>query len=102
MIRQQLSLSQEKIGSLLQVSSKTIDRAEKRQFLLKADAQARLAKLDEIVTLGLMVYTLDGLKEFLATPLPIFNQHTALNLMQIGEFKRVISALAADFEAGLS
>jgi hypothetical protein len=102
-----LSLSQEKLSSLLKVSSKTVNRAEKQHLPLKdADAQARLAKLDEIVTLGLMVYTLDGLKEFLTTPLPVFDlpqatlreRYTALDLMQIGDFDRVISALAADFE----
>ena len=98
-IRQKLSLSQEKLSSLLKVSSKTVNRAEKQHLPLKdADAQARLAKLDEIVTLGLMVYTLDGLKEFLTTPLPVFDRYTALDLMQIGDFDRVISALAADFE----
>jgi DNA-binding XRE family transcriptional regulator len=106
-IRQKLSLSQEKLSSLLKVSSKTVNRAEKQHLPLKdADAQARLAKLDEIVTLGLMVYTLDGLKEFLITPLPVFDlpqatlreRYTALDLMQIGDFDRVISALAADFE----
>ena len=98
-IRQKLSLSQEKLSNLLKVSSKTVNRAEKQHLPLKdADAQARLAKLDEIVTLGLMVYTLDGLKEFLTTPLPVFDRYTALDLMQIGEFDRVISALAADFE----
>lgn len=106
-IRQKLSLSQEKLSRLLKVSSKTVNRAEKQHLPLKdADAQARLAKLDEIVTLGLMVYTLDGLKEFLTTPLPVFDlpqatlreRYTALDLMQIGDFDRVISALAADFE----
>ena len=106
-IRQKLSLSQEKLSSLLKVSSKTVNRAEKQHLPLKdADAQARLAKLDEIVTLGLMVYTVDGLKEFLTTPLSIFDlpgatlreRYTALDLMQLGEFDRVISALAADFE----
>ena len=106
-IRQKLSLSQEKLSSLLKVSSKTVNRAEKQHLPLKdADAQARLAKLDEIVTLGLMVYTVDGLKEFLTTPLSVFDlpgatlreRYTALDLMQLGEFDRVISALAADFE----
>jgi len=98
-IRQKLSLSQEKLGSLLKVSSKTINRAEKQHLPIKdADARSRLAKLDEIVTLGLMVYTPDGLKEFLTTPLPVFEPYTALDLMQIGDFDRVISALAADFE----
>jgi transcriptional regulator with XRE-family HTH domain len=98
-LRHKLSLSQEKLSSLLKVSSKTIHRIEKNQSLLKdVDARARLAKLEEIATLGLMVYTEAGLKEFLTTPLAIFDQHTALDMMLIGAYDRVISALAADFE----
>jgi transcriptional regulator with XRE-family HTH domain len=98
-IREQLSLSQEKLSSLLKVSTKTISRAEKQHLPLKdADVRARLAKLQEIATLGLMVYTAEGLKEFLTTPLPVFNGYTAIDLMLIGQYDRVIGALAADFE----
>jgi DNA-binding XRE family transcriptional regulator len=98
-LRRKLSLSQEKLSSLLKVSSKTIHRVEKQQTSLKdADARARMAKLEEIATLGLMVYTEAGLKEFLTTPLAIFDRHTAMDLMTIGQFDRVIGALAADFE----
>jgi transcriptional regulator with XRE-family HTH domain len=99
LIREKLSLSQEKLSSLLKVSTKTVNRAEKQHLALKgADVRLRLAKLQEIATLGLMVYTVDGLKEFLTTPLPVFDLHTAIDLMIIGEFDRVIGALAADFE----
>jgi DNA-binding XRE family transcriptional regulator len=98
-IREQLSLSQEKLSSLLKVSTKTVNRAEKQHLPLKdADVRARLAKLQEIATLGLMVYSNDGLREFLTTPLPVFDRYTALDLMLIGEYDRVIGALAADFE----
>ena len=98
-IRAQLSLSQEKLSSLLKISTKTVNRAEKQHLPLKdIDVRARLAKLQEIATLGLMVYSNDGLKEFLTTPLPVFNGYTAIDLMSIGEYDRVISALAADFE----
>ena len=106
-IREKLSLSQEKLSSLLKVSTKTVNRAEKQHLALKgADVRLRLAKLQEIATLGLLVYTVDGLKEFLTTPLPVFDLHTAIDLMIIGQFdspmetqcERVIGALAADFE----
>ena len=98
-IRAQLSLSQEKLSSLLKVSTKTVNRAEKQHLPLKdTDVRARLAKLQEIASLGLMVYGSDGLREFLTTPLPIFNSYTAIDLMSIGEYDRVIGALAADFE----
>jgi hypothetical protein len=55
-------------------------------------------KISEIITLGLMVYTADGLKDFLNTPLPVFDKHTAIDLICVGEHDRVIGALAADFE----
>ncbi len=98
-IRAKLSLSQEKLSSLLKVSTKTVNRAEKQQLALNGvDVRVRLAKLQEIATLGLMVYTVDGLKEFLTTPLQVFDRHTAIDLMLIGEYDRVIGALAADFE----
>ena len=98
-IRAQLSLSQEKLSSLLKVSTKTVNRAEKQHLPLKdTDVRARLAKLQEIASLGLMVYSSDGLREFLTTPLPVFNGYTAIDLMSIGEYERVIGALAADFE----
>jgi hypothetical protein len=45
-----------------------------------------------------MVYTIDGLEESLTIPLPVFDLHTAIDLMIIGEYDRVIGALAADFE----
>jgi hypothetical protein len=84
---------------LLKISTKTVNRAEKQHLALKgADVRLRLAKLQEIATLGLMVYTVDGLNEFLTTPLPVFDLHTAIDLMTIGEYDRVIGALAADFE----
>lgn len=98
-IRAKLSLSQEKLSSLLKVSTKTVNRAEKEHLALRgADVRLRLAKLQEIATLGLLIYTADGLKEFLTTPLPVFDLHTAIDLMMIGQFDRVIGALAADFE----
>ncbi len=98
-IREQLSLPQEKISSILKISVKTLSRAEKEGRSLKdSDLRLRLAKLNEIADLGQMVYTKAGLSEFLITPLPIFDNRTALDLMLIGDYDRVISALAADYE----
>jgi transcriptional regulator with XRE-family HTH domain len=98
-IRERLSLSQEKLSSMLKVSVKTLSRAEKEGKSLKdSDVRTRLVKLNEIANLGQMVYTSEGLQEFLTTPLPIFDGYTALDLMTIGDYDRVIGALAADFE----
>jgi len=97
-IRQNLSLSQEKLASVLKVSTKTVSRWEKGQSQPDSQELQRLAKLEEIRELGLMVYSIEGLKQFLATPLPIFENRSAGDLIFLGEFEPVIAALAADFE----
>jgi transcriptional regulator with XRE-family HTH domain len=98
-IREGLSLSQERLSTLLKVSSKTVLRWEKdNQTPRDPEVLGRLAFLKEIKDLGTLVYTKEGLKEFLSTPLPIFGGRSALVLLQLGEYEPVISALAADFE----
>lgn len=87
------------MGRMLQVSSRTINRWEEQQNIPRDPNQAlRIHKLKEIVDLGLKVYTSEGLREFLSKPQPAFNGHTAYQLMSIGEYDTVLSALAADFE----
>lgn len=97
-IRQSLSLSQEKLASVLKVSTKTVSRWERSQSQPDGQELQRLAKLEEIRALGLMVYSIEGLKLFLATPLPLFGGHSAGDLIYLGDFDPVIAALAADFE----
>lgn len=98
-IRQGLALSQERLGALLRVSPKTVsrwERAERRPT--DEDLLRKMAKLKEIVELGSRVYTPEGLKEFLSTPLPVFGGRSGLDLIGLGEFEPVIAALVADFE----
>jgi transcriptional regulator with XRE-family HTH domain len=98
-IRQSLALSQERLGALLHVSPKTVSRWERDQrYPSDQDLLRKLAKLKEIVDLGLQIYQPQGLKEFLITPLPIFAGRSGLDLMTLGEFEPVIAALVADFE----
>lgn len=97
-IRQQLSLSRESMGRLVQASAKTLERWEKGQSTPSVEAMQRLTKLNEIVNLGLTVYTSEGFKEFLITPLDVFNGNSALQLMSIGQHDRVLAVLAADYE----
>lgn len=98
-IRQKLSISQERMSNLLGVSVKTVSRWEKeKRQPSKPQQLLGLAKLKEIIDLGLAVYTSEGLKEFLRTPLPVFEGRTGFELIQLGEYDRVIGALAADFE----
>lgn len=98
-IRQGLAISQERMSTLLKVSTKTVTRWEKGERLPSdQDALSRLAKLKEIKELGLMIYTPVGLQEFLKTPLPVFGGRCAFDLLQSGDYETVISALVADFE----
>lgn len=98
-IRQQLDISQEQLGRLLRVSTKTVSRCEKEGKLPRdLEQRQRLAKLQEIIDLGQRVYTPGGLKEFLSTPLPALGNRTGFDLIQLGEYEPIISALAADFE----
>jgi transcriptional regulator with XRE-family HTH domain len=98
-IREGLGLSQERLSILLKVSSKTVNRWEKDNKIPKdSETLWRLAKLKEIKDLGLMVYTPEGLKEFLSIPLPIFSGRCALDLLQLGDYEPVMGALASDLE----
>jgi len=98
-IRQNYELSQESMGALLRVSGKTVRRWEqKKDRPQKQDQILRLVKLKEIRDLGKRIYTKEGFIEFLNTPLPVFNGKTALDLITIGDYDKVIGALAADLE----
>ena len=98
-IRSSLVLSRDRMSTLLHVSSKSVQRWEReKRRPANADILLRLARLKEIVDLGSRVYTPEGLKAFLSTPLPVFGGRTAFDLIRMGEYEPVLAALAADFE----
>lgn len=98
-LRGELALSRERMGRLLDVSAKTIERWEAQDRLpVSLHARSQLAQLREIVDLGLSVYTPAGFRRFLKTPLASFGGRTALQLIERDEAERVIAALAADYE----
>lgn len=97
-IRQNLHLSRERLGGILHVSAKTLERWEKRNEIPNREALRDFAKIREIAELARTVYTPEGVETFLSTPLPAFGGRTALELMSLGEHDRVIAALAADYE----
>jgi DNA-binding XRE family transcriptional regulator len=98
-LRQELHLSRERMGRLLDVSSKTVERWEASNRLPLSDRQRHdLALLQEIVTLGGTVYTPEGFTQFLRVPLPAFGGNTALQMMERGRMDAVLGALAADYE----
>ena len=98
-IRKRLALSTERLGVMLQVSSRTVIRWEEARH--KPTTQNHIIainKLKEIIDLGCAVYTPKGLQEFIFKPQPVFDGHTAFQLISIGDYDRVLSALAADYE----
>jgi transcriptional regulator with XRE-family HTH domain len=98
-VRTGLAISQEGLSTLLKVSSKTVNRWEKEKRQPRDPKVLwRLAKLKEIKDLGLKIYTPEGFKEFLTTPLPIFQGKAAFDLLLVGDYEPVLAALIADFE----
>jgi hypothetical protein len=87
------------MGRLLDVSSRTVERWERDGKLPARPAvHQRLAQLQEIVELGLMVYTPKGLVLFLQSRFPEWNGRSGLELIEGGEGERVFGALASDYE----
>lgn len=92
-------LSREKLAQLIGVSPRTLARwsksdtgPERREHI------TRVAKLREILELGIKVYSAQGLRNFFRTPLPEFEHQTAFDILSIGRFDDVLGALAADYE----
>jgi transcriptional regulator with XRE-family HTH domain len=98
-VRQGLDLSYERMGRVLDVSSRTVLRMEELGRAPRSAAVAeRLAQLAQIVELGELVYSREGWQQFLTLPQPRFGGRTALQLIERGEGQRVLGALATDYE----
>jgi hypothetical protein len=98
-IRTGLDLSFERMGRLLDVSGRTVERMEALGRPPRSAAVAeRLGQLARIVEIGQLVYTPEGWRQFLTLPQPRFGGRTALQLIERGEAERVIGALATDYE----
>ena len=98
-VRHALGISRDRMGRLLEVTSKTVGRLEDEQRLPTQPAVAtRLAKLKELADLGVLVYTPGGFARFMATPLPAFDGLIALQLIERGDIERVYAELAATYE----
>ena len=97
-LRRDLSLSRERMARLVDVSAKTVERWE-RQHSLPTRASSRIrAQIQAVRDLGLCVYTPEGFRLFLKTPLPVFDGRTPLQMIEQGRADDVISALASDYE----
>lgn len=98
-LRHQMGISRERMARLLDLSTRTVERIEGRNRLpTGTGATARLVQLQQIVELGLAVYTPEGFMHFVATPLATFGGRTALQLIERGEGAQVLGVLATDYE----
>lgn len=100
-IRRNLGLSRERMARLLDVSTKTIERWEDRDVPPKNRvAVERLLKLQEMIDLGLQIYTLDAFRAFMSLPIPVFQGRTAFQLIEMGDIDVVYGEIVADYEGG--
>lgn len=100
-LRRDLSLSRERMARLVDVSAKTVERWERQQALpARAHGRVRtqLAQIQAVRDLGLCVYTPEGFRQFLRTPLPAFGGRTPLQMIEQGHTDDVVAALASDYE----
>lgn len=100
-LRRDLNLSRERMARLMDVSAKTVERWEHQRSLpdrASARIRAQLAQIQEVRDLGLCVYSPEGFREFLKTPLPDFDGRTPLQMIEQGKTEAVLAALASDYE----
>ena len=98
-IRADLHLSRERMARLLDLSAKTVERMETAGGLpASSRVRDQLTLIQQIIDLGLRVYSPDGFAQFLVTPLPTFGGKTALWMIEQGQATQVLGALAAEYE----
>jgi uncharacterized protein (DUF2384 family) len=86
-------------ASPVSVSAKTVERWEDRNALpANPSVRARLAKLQELADLGLIVYTPEGFIRFLTMPHPALRDRTPLQLIEQGQADAVLADLAGEYE----
>jgi DNA-binding XRE family transcriptional regulator len=100
-IRDTIGISRERMARLLDVSTKTIERAEAQcTWPTSRTATERLAKLSQIVDLGLQVYTPKGFQSFMRDPMPVWEGRTALQMIEAGDINSVYGEIVSDYEGG--
>lgn len=100
-LRRDMRLSRERMARLVDVSAKTVERWEVQHSLsprTSSRIRAQFAQIQAVRDLGLVVYTPEGFRQFLRTPLPSFDGKTPLQMIEQGRADDVIAALASDYE----
>lgn len=98
-LRETLGISRERLGRVLDVSARTIQRWEDNdQLPSNRWVRGVLIELARIVDLGQEVFTPEGLQAVMTKPQPVFDNRSALELVENGEGERVFGEFAGAYE----
>jgi transcriptional regulator with XRE-family HTH domain len=98
-LRETLGISRERMGRLLDVSARTIQRWEdNKQLPSNRWVTNVLIQLNDIVTLGLDVFSPEGLRIVMTEPQPAFGDKSGLEKIEAGEGQDVYSEFAGAYE----
>jgi uncharacterized protein (DUF2384 family) len=98
-LRAKLGVSRERLGSVLDVSARTIQRWEEHdQLPTNRWVRNVVLQLDEIVELGLDVFTPEGLRAVMTTPQPGFGNRSGLEMIEAGKGEEVYGEFAGAYE----
>ena len=98
-LRAKLGISRERMGRLLDVSARTIQRWEDNDQLPSNRWVANvLVQLHQIVELGLEVFTPEGLQIVMSKPQPVFDNRSGLDMIEAGEGENVYREFAGAYE----
>jgi hypothetical protein len=101
-IRAKLGISRERMGRLLDVSARTIQRWEDHDQLPSNRWVANvLVQTNKIIDLGLEVFTPEGVTTIMTTPQPAFGGRSGLEMIESGEGNTVIAEFAGAYEGYL-
>jgi len=98
-IRATLGISQEILAHILRVTVRTVSRWEKAETQPTNPGDIdRIKRLKALVTLGLKVYSKQGLRSLLAEDQPVFGDKSGIDMLAFDEYERVAVAIEADYE----
>lgn len=98
-LRETLGISRERMGRVLDVSARTIQRWEDNDQLPSNRWVTNvLIDVNRIVELGQEVFTPEGLRIVMTTPQPVFGNRSGLEKIEAGEGADVYSEFAGAYE----
>lgn len=98
-IREALGISRERMGRVLDVSARTIQRWEDNdQIPSNRWVTNVLVDLDRIVDLGLDVFTPEGFQIVMNDPQPVFDGKSGLDMIETGKADQVFGEFAGAYE----